>query len=70
MNMEEAERLKTTVTTDRFIKQLSMKNGKLFAVQNAVEVKQASSVNITDQMYNATGCMKQVYMAGWPEESL
>ena len=59
MNMEEAERLKTTVTTDRFIKQLALKNRKLSAVKSAAEVKQASSVNIMDQTYNATGCMKQ-----------
>ena len=52
---------KTTVTIDRFIKQLALKNRKLSAVKSAAEVKQASSVNIMDQTYNATG---------WPEESL
>ena len=47
-----------------------MKNRKLSAVSSAAEVKQASSVNISDQTYNATGYMKQDNMAGWPEESL
>ena len=47
-----------------------MKNRKFSAVKSAAEVKQASSVNIMDQTYNATDCMKLDYMAGWPEESL
>lgn len=40
---------KTTATTDRYIKQLAMKDRKMSAVKIAAEVQKATSVEISDQ---------------------